>query len=250
MTEIPTIDEFLPYIESVLRAVHTRLLAGGIKYGEDVLFEMAESGAVTWCYTKAARIKWSKDQGLPISERKDSYLDLAGYAVLEMARQAYLNGDAEVDGLFDRHGDSRWLFSVNPNLPPAPEPQNIHEESERDAFILIQEDEVSEQPPDVKPAAFAFLEEETPPTPVNYPHVVAPPDLGPAYSEAYWKRVAKEETKSLEDVIDEMVEDNLTDDPPLVNADVALLRLHRTLNALRDVYKRMRRKDDANTDRS
>lgn len=98
---IPTPLEFLPFIDKALAALRERLRVGGKKYGEEVLFSLGEIGAVSLTYTKAARALWSLQQGHPAQERKDTWLDLAGYAVLEMARNAYESGE-EIDGLFDR----------------------------------------------------------------------------------------------------------------------------------------------------
>ena len=103
---IPTPDEFLPYIEGALRAVLARLTHAGEAYGEEVLFLLDEVGAVSQCFTKASRALWSLKQGQPPEKRKDSWMDLAGYAILEMARIAYASGmePSVIDGLFDRSG--------------------------------------------------------------------------------------------------------------------------------------------------
>lgn len=103
-TDIPSPQEFFAFIEGALNAVHHRLRVAGQDYGEEVLFLLGEWGAVSQCFTKASRLLWSKRQAKPPIHRKDSWLDLAGWAVLEIARQAYIKGlrPTEIDGLFDR----------------------------------------------------------------------------------------------------------------------------------------------------
>lgn len=102
--DIPTPAEFLPFIRGALEAVYKRLDAAGGEYGEEVIFLLNEWGAVTLCFTKASRLLWSKKKDKPQSSRRDSFLDLAGYAILEIARQAYVEGiePEGIDGLFDR----------------------------------------------------------------------------------------------------------------------------------------------------
>lgn len=101
---IPSPEIFQAWIDGACRAVAERLAAGGARYGEQVLFGLGETGAVAQCYTKAARALWSFQQGHDETERDDTWLDLAGYAVLEIARKAYERGmsPGEIDGLFDR----------------------------------------------------------------------------------------------------------------------------------------------------
>ena len=104
--DIPTPTEFVPYIEASLQAVLARLTFAGEEYGEEVLFLLDQMGAVSQCFTKASRLLWSFKKGQSPEKRKDGWMDLAGYAILEMARYAYTNGNnpEDVDGLFDRSG--------------------------------------------------------------------------------------------------------------------------------------------------
>lgn len=100
----PTPEEFLPFVDGACDAVLQRLRVGGKRYGENVLFELGEMGAVAQCYTKAARALWSHQSGFHEVHRDDTWLDLAGFAVLEIARKAYVRNlhPDEIDGLFDR----------------------------------------------------------------------------------------------------------------------------------------------------
>jgi len=100
-TTIPTPEDFVPSIDAALAAIRERLLAAGEAYGESVLFELEEVGPVTLCFTKASRALWSFKQGKPPEHRKDTWLDLAGYAILEIARQAYISNE-QPDGMHDR----------------------------------------------------------------------------------------------------------------------------------------------------
>jgi hypothetical protein len=100
----PSPEAFMPFVQAACDAVLQRLRLGGKRYGESVLFELGEMGAVAQCYTKAARALWSHQSGFREQHRDDTWLDLAGFAVLEIARKAHarnLHPD-EIDGLFDR----------------------------------------------------------------------------------------------------------------------------------------------------
>jgi hypothetical protein len=106
---IPSPEEFLPFISAALTAVHARLEYAGQNYGEEVLFLLDEIGAVSQCFTKASRLLWSYKKQQPPEKRKDGWMDLAGYAILEMARYAYNRGldPDDIDGLFDRSGKKK-----------------------------------------------------------------------------------------------------------------------------------------------
>ena len=97
----PSPDDFMAWIDSALKASRMRLEIGGQQYGEDVLFALGEPGAIVNIYQKAARLLFAMKEGHVSKVRRDSYLDLAGFALLELARQAYLQ-QTPVNGLFDR----------------------------------------------------------------------------------------------------------------------------------------------------
>lgn len=188
---VPSIEEFMPFIQEALNAVMARLHVAGFKYGEDVLFELEEQGAVTWVYTKAARLLWSFNDGQTREGRQDSYLDLAGYAILEMARHAYENG-LETDGLFDRHENTH---KPNPlDMTEWVEDPYTHEHTAvtptlGDSSVLPLVDH-----PEGDPLGTATV--------IEHPEVVpVPPDLGPGYSERYWER-AREEAAKLHDEVE------------------------------------------------
>ena len=107
LPEVPSPDGFLPFIDLAIGEIRARLIKAGNDYGEQVLFNISEYGAVALCYTKASRILWSFNQEKPSRERWDSFLDLAGYAILEMARQQYVKeregGYTSVEGVFKEH---------------------------------------------------------------------------------------------------------------------------------------------------
>ena len=88
--EIPEPAEFMNYVDRSVDALFSRIQKAGDSYGEDVLFNLGEMGAVTFVYAKAARLLWSFEHKQPASRRQDSWMDIAGYAILEMARQLYI----------------------------------------------------------------------------------------------------------------------------------------------------------------
>lgn len=102
--DVPTPESFMLYVQAVTQAVYNRLVEGGDRYGEEVLFALGETGAVVNCYQKSARALWSYRTGQIEKARDDTWLDLAGYAVLEIARKAWERGMdvTDIDGLFDR----------------------------------------------------------------------------------------------------------------------------------------------------
>jgi hypothetical protein len=129
LPEIPSPDEFLPFIELAIDSIKARLIKAGQDYGEQVLFNLAEFGAVSLCYTKASRMLWSFKKGNPQEDREDSFLDLAGYAILEMARQRYIrereNEYGSVDEIFKKHDaclDSEDVDSMIETLRHREEP--------------------------------------------------------------------------------------------------------------------------------
>jgi adenylosuccinate synthase len=85
-SDYPTVDEVMT---SVRHTVNERILPlleqRGRQYGEDVLVEMGETGLVTMLLVKLMRLRWSVENSKPKSERQDSWLDLAGYALLAAA---------------------------------------------------------------------------------------------------------------------------------------------------------------------
>ena len=88
---IPNPEAFLLYIRWALEKIEERLTRAGKEYGEEVLFLLGEMGAVSLTYTKASRALWSYKRGYPPEKREDTWLDLAGYAILEMARREWEN---------------------------------------------------------------------------------------------------------------------------------------------------------------
>lgn len=118
---VPTIQEFAPYIEQALSAIRDRCHVAGARYGEDVLFVLGEDGAVSQAYTKAARILWSWKQGHSRHSRKDSWLDLAGYAILEMARELYATG---MDPRHNETEEAEQRFELPFTTPSALKRQN------------------------------------------------------------------------------------------------------------------------------
>jgi len=71
----------------VLTILHKR----GETYGEDVLALLGETGMVTLAVTKVMRLLWGYTHGQPFETRRDSWLDLAGYAILSLAIDDWLN---------------------------------------------------------------------------------------------------------------------------------------------------------------
>lgn len=85
-------EQLIDYLTNIAAGgdlIQRRLAKGGAEYGEDVLFLLGEGGAVSMAVTKAMRILWSFRKDLPAGTRTDSWLDIAGYAILEMARFRY-----------------------------------------------------------------------------------------------------------------------------------------------------------------
>lgn len=87
---IPSPEEFAEYIKHAAQVVVNRLLNAGTEYGEEVLFTSGQAGAVILCYTKSARALYSFKRYPAVKVKDDTFLDLAGYAVLELARRDYL----------------------------------------------------------------------------------------------------------------------------------------------------------------
>jgi hypothetical protein len=97
---IPTIEEFMPHIEATMEELKKRLQAGGEEYGEEVIIVAGEMGAVSLCLHKTMRAKHKHETGQSLHQSMDTWLDLAGYAILELARRSYLGH--EINGTYDR----------------------------------------------------------------------------------------------------------------------------------------------------
>jgi len=67
----------------------------GRTYGESVLMAMGEQGILTMTITKIMRILWSFNEELPVRDRMDSYLDIAGYALLMLSLSSYVKENSQ-----------------------------------------------------------------------------------------------------------------------------------------------------------
>jgi hypothetical protein len=61
----------------------------GQTYGENVLLAMGEEGMIMMITTKIMRLMWSQTSSNPMADRKDSYVDIAGYCLLALALDSY-----------------------------------------------------------------------------------------------------------------------------------------------------------------
>lgn len=118
-----TIEKTLPSLESALEELHARLMEiiesskdamtteeyikiracingeryelyevlyqRGDQYGSDYWFQIGELGLLYQTLTKILRLKFSIENGDNFSDRQDSWVDLAGYAVLALAADNY-----------------------------------------------------------------------------------------------------------------------------------------------------------------
>ena len=83
--EFPTVEAFDPYIVQQMTELLATLRERGAAYGEKVLFERGEAGIFEQIATKLERVSGSIDRDLAFSTRSDSWLDIAGYAILVLA---------------------------------------------------------------------------------------------------------------------------------------------------------------------
>jgi hypothetical protein len=75
-----------PQLHSTTRELLRVLVERGSAYGEDFPFILGEEGIYYLALTKLIRTKWALDNGL---NTREHWLDLAGYAVLQMAALDY-----------------------------------------------------------------------------------------------------------------------------------------------------------------
>lgn len=142
---VPTPDAFMPFIREELARTLARFHSGeeaervpdgvqqqlayvadrveatlhrrGHQYGEDVLFMMGEPGILMMLVMKALRMLWSMQDGAPSDAREDGYLDLAGYAVLQMAMARYAQTQHQMMlPLAESNGKDRGPDETTPNL--------------------------------------------------------------------------------------------------------------------------------------
>ncbi len=82
-------------INITVRDLYLLLGQRGRVYGEDVLALLGETGFLVMAVTKVMRILWGYEHDQPAQEREESWIDLAGYAILCVAMRRYQNGTDE-----------------------------------------------------------------------------------------------------------------------------------------------------------
>jgi hypothetical protein len=88
--DAPTVDEVLDRVRPLLLDLERVLEERGRVYGEDVLVEMGEAGIATLCLIKVRRLMGNIESGFGTTvQRWDSWMDLAGYAILAMALERW-----------------------------------------------------------------------------------------------------------------------------------------------------------------
>jgi len=107
----PTVDQLLPHVSVYLRQ-HLRLWfdtkvddlmllleSRGREYGEEVLMVMGEPGMFEMSRVKLHRLKGSMEQGAPLADRHDTWIDIAGYCILILAMADWKeNGMGRIGG--------------------------------------------------------------------------------------------------------------------------------------------------------
>ena len=94
--DYPEVEEFIPYIRAALMGAmrHTTevsvelgdiLETRGQAYGERVIAVMAERGIAEFVKVKVIRLLGSMEEGNVEFSRHDSWMDIAGYCILEIA---------------------------------------------------------------------------------------------------------------------------------------------------------------------
>lgn len=91
----PNVHELVDHVDLVVEDVMDTLVKRGKQYGEDVLVEMGERGIAVLCLIKVRRMLWNLDQGRSFEEREDGWRDLAGYALLAPAMEAWKKGNQD-----------------------------------------------------------------------------------------------------------------------------------------------------------
>lgn len=92
----PSVEEFIGFIRQALMEAMSRvpaivgdlediLVQRGRDYGEEVLVVMGESGIAEFVKVKVWRLQGSIQEQRPENSRRDSWVDIAGYAVLQLA---------------------------------------------------------------------------------------------------------------------------------------------------------------------
>lgn len=72
--------------EELLKIVAER----GRAYGEESILAMGEAGMIGMIMAKVMRLMWSHRGGIVFQSRRDSYIDLAGYCLLTVALDEYI----------------------------------------------------------------------------------------------------------------------------------------------------------------
>lgn len=94
--EHPSVEDFMIFIQRALLEASARvpsivadlesiLIQRGRDYGEEVLVVMGESGIAEFVKVKVWRLQGSIQEQRPEATRRDSWIDIAGYAVLQLA---------------------------------------------------------------------------------------------------------------------------------------------------------------------
>lgn len=82
--------------ETVAANLHDVIAERGKQYGEDVLMALGEQAIILFIFAKFMRLFWHWTNGHPFGGRRDSWMDIAGYAVLALAINEYME---------DNHGE-------------------------------------------------------------------------------------------------------------------------------------------------
>lgn len=85
----PSVDELMIEIDPLLGNLRHTLFMRGNQYGEEVLAVMGEQGIAELVNVKIWRVLGSLKSSDPACVRQDSWLDLAGYAILALAMQRW-----------------------------------------------------------------------------------------------------------------------------------------------------------------
>lgn len=100
-TPHPSVDDFMEFVRSALlggieRSVGVAMELEGVleqrgrDYGEEVLVVMGESGIAEFVKVKVWRLLGGIQEGNPPGSRRDSWVDIAGYAILQLALTEWL----------------------------------------------------------------------------------------------------------------------------------------------------------------
>lgn len=87
--DVPSVDEIMEYVEAAIEELRKILWERGKQYGEETLVDLGEDGVAVMIRMKALRARYSIREEKPADSRRDSWLDMAGYALLAVSLGQY-----------------------------------------------------------------------------------------------------------------------------------------------------------------